>query len=103
MQRIDFPQVVNCEPFTEVEAYFIYGVTTAADDALSIKQAYWLVGAARICDWAPEGLAYAFALARRGGPKLLPFEATDEELGAEARSILDEGIAGHLRATGRLQ
>ena len=102
-QTIQFPQDVNTEPFTEMEAFFVYGLTTCEEDPFSLKQAYWVVGAARKCEWDAQGLAYVLALARRGGPDLQPFKASDEELEAEAHQIFDEGRATFLRKMGRLQ
>ncbi len=103
MQHIQFPQDVNTEPFNEVEAYFVYGLTNAAIDPLSLKQAFWLVGVARSVDWNPQGIAYGMALARRGGSDLEPFEASDDDLAQDANRIFDEGVAAYLRVTGGLQ
>jgi hypothetical protein len=103
MQHIEFPQDVNTEPYSELEALVVYGLTTSALDPLSHKQAAWLVGVARLAEWDPQGIAYALAMVRRGGPDLQPFSATDAELEADARNIFDEGVAGYLRVAGRLQ
>jgi hypothetical protein len=102
-QTIQFPQDVNTEPFTEMEAFFVYGLTNCEEEPFSLKQAYWVVGAARKCEWDAQGLAYVLALARRGGPDLQPFDASDDELEAEAHQIFDEGRATFLRKMGRLQ
>ena len=103
MQHIDFPQDVNSEPYSEIEAALFQMLITDGSDQLSEKQAAWLIGACRSLEWEPQGAAYAIALARRGGPNLEPFAAPDAEVFAEADRVFDEAVAGLLRITGGLQ
>lgn len=70
---------------------------------LSDKQARWIVGAALATRADIPGIALLLAIARRAGPDLSPFAATDSDLAAEATQILDEADADFLRMTGGLQ
>lgn len=103
LQHIQFPQDVNTECFDEIQEILVQALTCDGPDSFSTKQANWVAGASRSCAYDPQGIAYAIALAKRGGPELEPFAASDDEIESEARRIFDEATAGILRVFGRLQ
>lgn len=76
---------------------------TSLIGGLSDKQARWIVGAALATRADIPGIALLLAIARRAGPELSPFAASDEELAAEATHLLDTASAAFLRQIGGLQ
>lgn len=103
MQLMEFPQDVNSEPHNEMEALLFEALTTVGDEPFSEKQAHWLIAVFRGCEWNPQAVAYAIAVVTRGGPDLAPFEASDEDLIADAKEVFDGAVAALLRANGGLQ